>query len=200
MGGRRGRLGDEPRRPLRRDASVALRQRVRNARRRPVDRHRLRDRRRGAPFRSTGVPALDRPDRRYRGALRALARDPRSRRADVRRLDRDRLRARACGSERPLDADRARPPDRRPDPRLAPAALRRADALRPQPRQDLPLRPQRTQLRCPGALVHRRRWPRPRRRLLPPAAERRPEAAAGDLSVSAARSGHAGADERQLRA
>ena len=77
-------------------------------------------------FAAPAVPALDRPDRRHRRPLRALARDPRSRRAHLRRLDRDRLRARACGRERSLDADRARAPDRRPDPRLAAAALRRA--------------------------------------------------------------------------
>ena len=45
------------------------------------------------------------------------------------------------------------------------------DAVRPQPGEDLPLRPERAQLGRPGALVHRGRRPRPRGRLLPPAAE-----------------------------
>ena len=109
VGRRRRRLGDEPRRALPGDASVALRHAPP-----PTPAEGLWvaigcvARRSGAPIRGPGVPALDRPDRRHRRALRPVARDPRSRRAHVRRLDRDRLRARARRGERRLDADRAR--------------------------------------------------------------------------------------------
>ena len=65
------------------------------------------------------LPALDRPHRRDRGALRALARDPRSRRAHVRRLDRDRLRAWAVAVSVLWTLIGLGAPDRRPDPRLS---------------------------------------------------------------------------------
>ena len=100
-------------------ATVAFLHSIGQPRRGPLGRGRLRRGRSRASHSGAAVPPLDRPDRRRRCAVRPLAGDSRPRPASVRRLDRGRLRAWARRGERPLDADRPRAPDRRPDPRRA---------------------------------------------------------------------------------
>ena len=71
------------------------------------------------------------------------------------------------------------------DERAAP--LRRPRALRPQPGEDLPLRPERAQLGRAGAVLHRGRRTRARRRVLPAAAELAHRLAAAAHPVGRAR-------------
>ena len=104
------------------------------------------------------------------GALSPLCEPPRAGAAPLRRLRRDRLRAWARRGERRLGADRAHAPRRGPAARRAAAPLRRPLPLRPQPGQDLPLRPQRAQLGRASPVLHRGGRTRARRRVLPAAA------------------------------
>ena len=124
-------------------------------------------RRRGRAGTLGGVVA-----RRRDRCLRRLARDPRPDPRRRRRRSDDRVPARAHRRERVLGRRRAPHAVRRAAARVAGTPPRRLRALRRRPREALPLRLERAQLRRAGAVVPRGRRRAPPRRLLLPAARR----------------------------